>query len=697
MKVYSVVVFLCVASLARAMTLRLELETTALDDLVKPFLGLNGDWTCSSGTCKKCETVQGRTACVVATSPVANTIHIQVVASGMVLFNADIKEKNPGQICKDTYGYKVCLQATKVDLQTGSACLEFSVTAQGQIHKMPYGCFTLKQKPASSELAFQVKNFAENMLGLNGDWTCSSGTCKKCETQQGQTACVVATSPVANTIHIQVETSGMVLFNADIKEKNPGQICEDMYGYKVCLQATKVDLQTGSACLEFSVTAQGQIHKMPYGCFTLKQKPASSELAFQVKNFAENMLGLNGDWTCSSGTCKKCETQQGQTACVVATSPVANTIHIQVETSGMVLFNADIKEKNPGQICEDMYGYKVCLQATKVDLQTGSACLEFSVTAQGQIHKMPYGCFTLKQKPASSELAFQVKNFAENMLGLNGDWTCSSGTCKKCETQQGQTACVVATSPVANTIHIQVETSGMVLFNADIKEKNPGQICEDMYGYKVCLQATKVDLQTGSACLEFSVTAQGQIHKMPYGCFTLKQKPVSSELVFQVENNAENMLDTEEEEVEEDFDIPVEDVLGLFSEFVCKRGSCTICKPVAGRKGCITATSAPNSINVKIAVSGYTLLTGEITGTSSGPFCRAKIPSVHGVTDLCLSARNVNIKDHSACLDLSVKVHGRKKNMSAGCFKIPTTNDAEKSKLGPLLMTFLESLGRGQM
>ncbi|WAR01960.1 hypothetical protein MAR_008518, partial [Mya arenaria] len=482
MKVYSVVVFLCVASLARAMTLRLELETTALDDLVKPFLGLNGDWTCSSGTCKKCETVQGRT------------------------------EKNPGQICKDTYGYKVCLQATKVDLQTGSACLEFSVTAQGQIHKMPYGCFTLKQKPASSELAFQVKNFAENMLGLNGDWTCSSGTCKKCETQQGQTACVVATSPVANTIHIQVETSGMVLFNADIKEKNPGQICEDMYGYKVCLQATKVDLQTGSACLEFSVTAQGQIHKMPYGCFTLKQKPASSELAFQVKNFAENMLGLNGDWTCSSGTCKKCETQQGQT------------------------------EKNPGQICEDMYGYKVCLQATKVDLQTGSACLEFSVTAQGQIHKMPYGCFTLKQKPASSELAFQVKNFAENMLGLNGDWTCSSGTCKKCETQQGQTACVVATSPVANTIHIQVETSGMVLFNADIKEKNPGQICEDMYGYKVCLQATKVDLQTGSACLEFSVTAQGQIHKMPYGCFTLKQKPVSSELVFQVENNAENML-----------------------------------------------------------------------------------------------------------------------------------------------------------
>ncbi|XP_052786806.1 uncharacterized protein LOC128222119 [Mya arenaria] len=108
---------------------------------------------------------------------------------------------------------------------------------------------------------------------------------------------------------------------------------------------------------------------------------------------------------------------------------------------------------------------------------------------------------------------------------------------------------------------------------------------------------------------------------------------------------------------------------------MCHKEICKICKTYTRHKACVIAKAVHNAMEVKLVASRHVLVKGKITNNTDVSFCVNHVMKHPDIKSVCIVARNISIKDMSACVNITAQIKQKTFNEAFGCFKIPNKVD----------------------
>lgn len=103
----------------------------------------------------------------------------------------------------------------------------------------------------------------------------------------------------------------------------------------------------------------------------------------------------------------------------------------------------------------------------------------------------------------------------------------------------------------------------------------------------------------------------------------------------------------------------------------CHMGKCEFCMTVKV-KVCVVAEIQGSGFLLTVTINSHVIFKKEIDIVNPPPICVPTVPGLP-IVDVCVQLTNVNIKDLSACVSISLKLKflHKKLTFKIGCFRIP--------------------------
>ncbi|XP_052785614.1 uncharacterized protein LOC128221184 isoform X1 [Mya arenaria] len=260
---------------------------------------------------------------------------------------------------------------------------------------------------------------------------------------------------------------------------------------------------------------------------------------------------------------------------------------------------------------------------------------------------------------------------------------CKNKECKEClKFTTTDTMCIVATVRFghAGKIRLRMTLNTKLLVEGDITGPAARSFCSRNVPIinieEICLIPKDVDMAKLHSCLDLSVKYKGKTYTNSIGCFTilgmLVQDRIGTAFVsagedgIPINDSRTYGFDDSPEVVDDDID----------GSAICHKGICKICKTYTHCKACVIAKAVHNAMEVKLVASRHVVVKGKIANNTDVSFCIHHVRKHPDIKFVCIVARNISIKDMSACVNITVQVKQSTFNESFGCFKIPNKADA---------------------
>ncbi|XP_052785618.1 uncharacterized protein LOC128221185 isoform X2 [Mya arenaria] len=253
---------------------------------------------------------------------------------------------------------------------------------------------------------------------------------------------------------------------------------------------------------------------------------------------------------------------------------------------------------------------------------------------------------------------------------------CKNKECKEClKFTTTDTMCIVATVRFghAGKIRLRMTLNTKLLVEGDITGPAARSFCSRNVPIinieEICLIPKDVDMAKLHSCLDLSVKYKGKTYTNSIGCFTilgmLVQDRIAGEDGIPINDSRTYGFDDSPEVVYDDID----------GSAICHKGICKICKTYTHCKAYVIAKAVHNAMEVKLVAGRHEVVKGKITNNTDVSFCIHHVRKHTDIKSVCIVARNISMKNLSACVNITAQVKQSIFNESFGCFKIPNKAD----------------------
>ncbi|KAH3860262.1 hypothetical protein DPMN_023156 [Dreissena polymorpha] len=127
---------------------------------------------------------------------------------------------------------------------------------------------------------------------------------------------------------------------------------------------------------------------------------------------------------------------------------------------------------------------------------------------------------------------------------------------------------------------------------------------------------------------------------------------------------------------------------------ICRKGQCRLCHVFNRKRVCVLAMAISEGMSLELTVQRKVILKGDVTNSTATPICTQKVPEIPDIKSICLVPLNVSIEQKSACVNITAEFRSRKRNVSYGCFKIPSVHEVDLMSMKRSLIRLVHVLAK---
>ncbi|XP_052785619.1 uncharacterized protein LOC128221185 isoform X3 [Mya arenaria] len=241
--------------------------------------------------------------------------------------------------------------------------------------------------------------------------------------------------------------------------------------------------------------------------------------------------------------------------------------------------------------------------------------------------------------------------------------------------------CIVATVRFghAGKIRLRMTLNTKLLVEGDITGPAARSFCSRNVPIinieEICLIPKDVDMAKLHSCLDLSVKYKGKTYTNSIGCFTILGMLVQDRIGTAFVSAGEDGIpinDSRTYGFDDSPEVVYDDIDG---SAICHKGICKICKTYTHCKAYVIAKAVHNAMEVKLVAGRHEVVKGKITNNTDVSFCIHHVRKHTDIKSVCIVARNISMKNLSACVNITAQVKQSIFNESFGCFKIPNKAD----------------------